>query len=228
MQTSRILTALAITTFLLLAFAPTATAHASQNSADGKVRVTWGLLSEPGYTHEKNRLDLILRDPATGAGLGGAESAGLHIELKYGDEEYDLGNVTVNRGAKGSSFAGVGNYTSQHYLYLTRAGIYTLHISGTFNGSEIDLEIPATHEYGPMSDIMFPDEIEIGGGASTDLSAIEARLAALEAKSVTQSQTPATLVPQTPTTTTSKDAPALGVLILAAAFVAVALVRRRA
>lgn len=218
-------TALALSTVLLLAFAPTAAAHASANSADGNVRVTWGLLEEPGFTNEKTRLDLIIRENATGAGIGGLTAENItELALHYGEEEYDLGNITVNRGVKSGAFAGPGNYTSQFYVYLTRPGIYTLHIQGTIAGSEVDLEIPATHEYEPMTEIMFPEKIEPGGAG--DLSALEARIAALEAKTQTMAQTPATLTPQD-TAPPTKDAPALGVLVVMAAAVAVALARRK-
>ena len=221
----RTLVALILTTFLALAFAPTAAAHASANSGDGKVRVTWGLLEEPGFTHEKNRLDLILRDPATGAGIGGVTPDMItELSLHYGEEEYDLGNVTVNRNVKSGAFAGAGNYTSANFVYLTRPGIYTLHIQGTINGSEIDLEIPAAHPYEAMSEIMFPEEIEIGGEAP-DLASIEARLAALEAKAQTQSTTPATVTTQTPSAT--NDAPAAGALLVMLGAVATALLLRR-
>lgn len=220
----RISTAFALLVLLLVAFAGSASAHASANSADGKVRVTWGLLEEPGFTHEKNRLDLIIRDAATSAGIAGVDTSGVKIELVYGEEKYDLGNVTVNRAVKGGSFAGPGNYTSAKFVYLTSPGIYTLHISGTINGSAVDLTIPATHEYEPMGEIMFPEEIEIGGAGDT--SDLEARIAALEAKTSTMSQTPAPVITQ-PTSPPSKDAPAAGILLATVALVAAALVLRR-
>lgn len=218
----RILAVAALATTLLLAAAGSASAHASANSADGKVRVTWGLAEEPGFTHDKNRLDLIIRDAGTREGIGGLTDADVtKLALRYGEEEYDLGDITANRGPKGSAFAGDGNYTSEHFVYLTRPGIYTLHIQGTIAGSEVDLIIPATHEYKPISEIMFPEEIELGGGDASDL---EARVAALEAKARTQANTPATLTPQT---TGGSDAPAAGVLIGTLAAVAAALALRR-
>lgn len=222
------LTALVLTILLALALTPSAAAHASATSADGKVKITWGLLEEPGFTHEKNRLDLIIRDNATNAGIGGIAPENItELSLRFSGEEYPLGNVTANRGVKSGAFAGAGNYTSAKYVYLTKPGIYTLHIKGTIAGSAVDLDIPATHEYEPMTEIMFPEEIEIGGGEGVDLSSIEARLAALEAKTATQSTQPATVITQ-PTSPPARDAPALGVLVVAAALVAVALARRRA
>lgn len=221
-----------ILAFLALALSPTAAAHASANSTDGKVRITWGLLEEPGFTNEKTRLDLIIRDATTMAGIGGILPANItELSLHYGEEEYSLGNITLNRGVKSGAFAGPGNYTSANFVYLTRPGIYTLHIKGTIEGSEVDLEIPAAHEYESMSEIMFPGEIEIGA-EPTDTSALEARiakletdLAALKAELATQSQTPATLTPQP--SPEQNDAPAAGILLVAVAAIGAALVLRR-
>lgn len=224
MRSRSILTLLLLTTTLLLACSGSAAAHASANSADGNVRVTWGLLEEPGFTHEKVRLDLIIRDAGTGAGIGGLTADNVtELTLRYGEEEYDLGNVTANRGVKSGAFAGGGNYTSANFVYLTRPGIYTLHIKGTIAGSAVELDIPATHEYEPMSEIMFPDEIEIGGDGDT--ADLEARIAALEAKAVTASTTPATLTPQT--TSGGSDAPAAGILLATIGAIVAALIVRR-
>lgn len=213
----------------LALLAPTASAHASQTTADGKYRITWGLLDEPAYTHQKNRLDLIVREVATGAGVPGIETSGLHLELKHGEEEYGFGNVTVYRGAKSSAFAGPGNYTGSKAIYLTKPGIYTLHVKGNINGSEVDVEIPAAHEYGEMRAIMFPEEVALG--SQTDTSALEARLAALEqevatlkAQARTQSETPATLTPQAPPA--QSPVPAAGVLAVLAVLGFAALRRR--
>lgn len=222
MRSRLILMLLLLTT--LLASAGSASAHASANSADGKVRITWGLLEEPGFTNEKTRLDLIIRDVATSAGIGGLTPENVtELSLRYGEEEYALGNITANRGVKSGAFAGGGNYTSANFVYLTRPGIYTLHIKGTISGSAVELDIPATHEYEPMTEIMFPDEIDIGGGGDT--SALEARIAALEAKAQTASTKPATLTPQT--TSGGSDAPAAGILLGTLAAVVAALILRR-
>lgn len=212
---------------LALVLAPTAAAHASKNTEDGKYRVTWGLLSEPGFTHEKNRLDLVIRENATGAGVGGLTAANVTIKLVYGEEAYDLGEITPNRNAKGSAFAGEGNYTSQHFVYLTRPGIYALHIAGDIHGSPVNLTIPAAHEYESMSEIMFPDETEIGAGEGGDLAAriaaLEAEVQALKAQQQTQSSTPATVTEQAP----QNGIPATGAIVAALAVVGAALVLRR-
>lgn len=225
MSTRRIATALAALTFLALALAPTAAAHASKTSDDGKVRVTWGFLDEPAYTGSKLRIDLIIRDAATGAGIGGLTGADItELSLRYGEEEYDLGDVTAYRSVKGSAFGGDGNYTGEHAVWLTHPGIYTLHIEGNIAGSAIDLDIPSAHEYPAHDEIAFPEAAD-ASGLEARVAALEQQVAALRAQQQTQAQTPATLTPQTPPTST--DAPAGGILLAAVGAVVAALLVRR-
>lgn len=211
-----------------LLFAPTAAAHASSSTTDGKYRITWGLLDEPAFAQQKNRLDLIIVDNETRAGIGGLEATGLHLELKRGEEEYDLGDLAVYRGAKSGAFAGPGNYTASKHVFLTQPGIYVLHVRGTINGSEVDLEIPAAHAYESLSEISFPDEEAFPDADTSELeaqvAALTARVAALEAKASTQSSTPATVTGQTPAG--SSDVP-FGAMLVALGLVAAALLLRR-
>jgi hypothetical protein len=229
MSMKRILLLATALAFLALAFAPAASAHASMNTADGEYRVTWGFLDEPAYTHQKNRLDLTIRDAATG--IGGLTAANLTVKLVYGEDEYDLGNISAYRGAKGGAFAGDGNYTSANHVWVTREGIYSLAVTGDIRGSPVDLTIPAAHEYHSMSHIAFPDDDAFPAGSDT--SALEARIAALEeqvsalrAQVQTQSETPATLTPQTPAASPDNGVPA-PLFVLALGAVAAALVLRR-
>lgn len=217
---------------LLLALAaPTAAAHASKTSADGKIRVTWGFHDEPAVTGQKLRLDLIIRDNATMTGIGGLNTTDItSLSLHLGDQAYDFGDLTAFRGAKTGGFAGDGNYTGQHAVWLTQPGVYALRIKGTIQGSEIDLEIPASHEYHAAHDIMFPKGAA-HGGMPGDASALEARIAALEAKVTaleaearTASETPATVTPQV---SPKGPIPAGGVALAALAAVAVAFALRR-
>lgn len=221
---------LATIALLCLAAAPTASAHASKNSADGKIRVTWGFLEEPAYTGQKLRVDLIIRDNATMAGIGGLNSTHItELSLHLGEEEYDLGNITAYRGAKTGAFAGDGNYTASNPVWLTKAGVYVLHIKGTIEGSEIDLEIPASHEYHAAEDIMFPGggahgEDDDAAGLEARIAALEAKVAALESEAKTASETPATVTAQA---SPKGPVPAAGVALVALAAVAVALALRR-
>lgn len=205
---------------------PSASAHASKTTDDGLVRVTWGMLDEPAYAGQKNRLDLIIVENATRAGIGGLTAENVTVTLLYGEEAYDLGAISAYRGAKGAS-AGAGNYTSANPVFLTRPGIYTLRVAGNVMGSTVDLEIPAAHEYEPMADIMFPDaEADPSEGLAAIQAKVDelaAKVAALEADAKTQSQTPS------PTREDKNDAPGFGLAAaLAGVAAAVVILRRRA
>lgn len=226
MSLKRLVLFAAALAFLVLAMAPLASAHAYKTTEDGRYRITWGLLDEPAFTHQKNRLDLLVRDDATGEGVGGLTSENLTVTLLYAGEAYDLGDISAYRGPKGAD-AGAGNYTAAHPVFLTQPGIYTLRVRGSIDGTPVDVEIPAAHEYEPMSEIMFPREVALGGA---DTSTFEARIAALEqevqalkAQAQTQSSTPAPVTAQPPTS----DTPSAGLLVAALGAVAAAIALRR-
>lgn len=227
---TKLLALAALTALALVAFAPSAAAHASANTADGKYRVTWGFLDEPAFAGQKNKLDLVIReivDPATnstGAGVGGISADNLTVELHIGEEHYDLGAVSAYRGAKGAN-AGPGNYTSANPVYITRPGIYTLHIEGEIHGTPVDMEIPAAHEYEPMSEIAFPDELDDASTLAARIAALEAEVAALKAQQQTQATQPATVTSQ-PTAGTI-PVPAAGAVLVALFVASVALALRR-
>ena len=200
-----------------LALAPTAAAHASKTTADGKVRVTWGWTGEPAVTMTKNGLDLIVRDDATGAGIGGLEGANLTMSLHHGEDELRVGTLATQFGK------GPGNYTASHAITPTKPGLYTLRISGAIAGTEVDLEIPATHEMAAIEETYFP-EMASGDAAALaqKVATLEQKVAALEAKATAQSTTPTDVTPQA-----GNDAPGFGLLAALAALGAVAALLRR-
>lgn len=214
-----ILGILAIAT-LLLAVSGTASAHKTAYSPDGKVKIVWGFVNEPAVSMTKNGLHLALSDNLTGAPITGAES--LHAELKYAgaDEEREL--------PLSAQFNVPGAYTS--VVTPSKPGLYTLHLKGTINGSEVDLEIPASHDVTAIEETYFP-EIEAAETGDTaelvaQIQALTARVSALEAKAQTQSNTPATLTPQP--TAGGNDTPlSAGIVLAALGAVALALAMRR-
>jgi len=107
-----------------LLLAPTAAAHKTTYSDDGKIKIVWGFRNEPATTWTKTDLDLILTDNVTGAPITGATETIQHAALEYGEEELDL-ELEAQHGQ-------VGRYTSQ-VVTLTRPGYYTLHLEGTIN-----------------------------------------------------------------------------------------------
>ena len=204
-----------------LALAPTAAAHASKTSGDGKVRVTWGWTGEPAVTMTKNGLDLIIRDNATGAGIGGLENADLEVSIHHGEDELHVETLATQFGK------GPGNYTASHAITPTKPGLYTLHVRGTIAGSQVDLEIPATHEMEAIEETYFP-EMASGDAAALaqKVATLEQKVAALEAKAQAQSTRPTDVTPQTGG---ANDAPGFGLLAaLAAAGLALVVLRRRA
>lgn len=210
-----------------LALAPTAAAHASQTTPDGKYRITWGWLNEPVHLGEKLRLDLIIRDNATGAGVGGLTPANItEVSLVYADSTYSFGNITAYRGPKTGAFGGDGNYTGAVPVLPTREGLYSLRIKGDIRGTPVNMTIPAAHELHGTEDIAFPDAASHAEDLEAKVATLEQKVAALEAKAQAQSTRPTEMTPQTGG---SNDAPGFGLLAaLAAVGVAFVLLRRRA
>lgn len=213
---------------LLIAVVPApASAHASKTTEDGKIRIVWGWLEEPAFSETKNRLDLSIRDGATGAGIAGLTSANItKLAISYGESQYSLGNLSAYSGAKSGTFAGPGNYTATNHVYLTRPGLYVLHIAGTVQNTTFDLEIPHNHEVEPREEIAFPAEEEEDGALEDRIAALEQKVASLEAEAKTQSETPATVTSQE---SPAAPTPGFGVLAaLGALGIALLVLRRRA
>lgn len=204
-----------------LILAPTAAAHKTTYSADGKVKIVWGFLNEPAVTMTKNGLDLVLSDNATGAPITNAQA--LHAELTYGGAHEELLMTLSNQ------FGKPGGYTA--LVTPSKPGLYTLHLKGDINGSEVDMEIAAAHDVRSIEETYFPElEHEDGEKDGTaallaQVEALESRIAALEAKAQTQSQTPAS-VTQQPTASAS-DVPGFGALLAALAVALAVALRRR-
>ena len=200
---------------LALALAPTAAAHKTAYTPDGKFKIVWGFLNEPAVTMDKTGLDLILTDNATGAPILGAHET-VEVRLKHGEEEIHLKDL-------GARFGSPGAYTQ--VITLTKPGLYTLVLQGTINGTEVDMSIPAAHEAAPISETYFPPfEAADATALAAKVSELETKVAALEARATTQSTTPAPTVTQPPG---GNDAPALGIVGALAALGVVLLLRRR-
>jgi hypothetical protein len=211
MHLRRALAIFAALAIVAIAAAPTASAHKTTYSADGKIKIVWGFLNEPAVTWTKTGLDLILSDNATGAPITGAADT-LEAHLIHGDDELHFENLRAQHGKAGS-------YTD--VVTLTKPGVYVLKLHGTINGSAIDMEIPSQHETHGIEETYFPEVDSM----DARLKALETEVATLKAQIKTQSETPATLTPQA--TAEGNDAPAAGVLLAALGAVAAALVLRR-
>jgi hypothetical protein len=219
MSLKRFATAALALGVLALVLAPTAAAHKTTFSSDGKIKIVWGFLNEPAVTYTKTGLDLALTDNATGAPITGAAET-LEAHLKWGEQEHEFEDLRAQVGKPGS-------YTD--VITLTQPGLYTLVLHGTINGTQVDLEIPGAHEIHGIDETFFPAPASnpFGGASGStaaleqEIAALKTRLAALEAKTSTQAATPATVTDQ------ANGVPAPGLLVVALGLVAAALVLRR-
>lgn len=218
----RKLFAFALVATLALAIVPTAAAHKTVYTTDGKIKIAWGFLNEPAVTWTKSGLDLVLADNATGAPITGAADT-IEVHLKYGDKELHLDDLAGRFGAPGA-------YTQA--VTLTKPGLYAINIHGTINGSVIDMDIAAAHEIADVEETFFPEaespfaEDEEGDDAALldEITALKARVAALEATAQTMATDPATVSGQPAATS---DVPGPGLLLAAIAAVGAALLLRR-
>lgn len=220
MLAKRFLPATALSLLLLaLVVAPTAEAHKTTYTPDGKVRIVWGFLSEPAITMTKTGLDLHLYHNATGAPIEGAEKT-LNASLVYGDQVHRFEKLAAQHGQK-------GRYTE--VVTLTRPGIYSLRLEGAINGTAVQMDVQAAHEIAGIEDTYFPALGAAAGDAdiSAKVAQLEAKIAALEAKAQTQSGTPATLTPQAPASN-AVPGPGLAATLALVAVAALLLIRRKA
>jgi hypothetical protein len=190
---------------LVLSVAGPAAAHATAYSPDGKWKFVFGFTNEPAVTMTKNGLDLQIIDNATGFKIPDLQTS-LKAEMHKGDVERELKDFA-------GQFNKSGYYTAA--ITPTEPGVYTLHLAGTINGSDVEIEIKTSHDVADIADTYFPAR------DAADYTELEARVAALEAKAKTQSETPTTT-----TKATSKGTPgfepallagAVGVVVLALA-----------
>ena len=218
------ISAIAATLLLALA-APSASAHASGYTTDGKLRLVFGWVNEPATTDVPNRVLLRVLDNVTGAGIAGIDQIeGLEVALHLGDEEKEL-EMAPLRGAA------IGNYSSEDLIAPSQPGIYELHVKGTINGSEVDVEIAANEELTDIEETRWPPVEPTGERVEKleqEVELLKAQIATLDAKLKTQAQTPATVTTQTPTAegNGSSPVPALGLLALLGVVGLVVLLRR--
>ncbi|GEM_PF-3169280 len=208
----------------ILLAAPLASAHASMYTSDGRFKVTFGFLNEPATTWTKTGLDLIITDNATGGPVDGADKT-LNATLVYNDQSHDF--------KLSPQFGTHGRYTD--VITMTRPGLYKLHVTGTINGSAVDLLIPAKEATPDINDTYFPDAIGTPLDVKAQMAAMQSEIDALKAQIKTQASTPATVISQTPDASTPASSspakpapgfePALAVGVLAV--VALVVLRRR-
>lgn len=217
----------ALATALIAAAAP-ATAHATTQSGDGKLRFVYGWVGEPATTDIPNRVLLRVLDNATNEGLL-VDFEEVDVSLHLGDQEMEVTMVPL-RGAA------VGNYTSEEVVAPSQSGIYELHVTGPIAGSDVDVEIAANEELTDLDEIRWPPVQSDGARIETlerELALLKAQVETLNAKLASQATSPATTTPQASPSSPDgpwSSIPGLGLLFVVgavAAVAAVAALRRR-
>lgn len=198
----------------LLLAAPLASAHATAYSSDGQFKVTWGFLNEPAVTWTKTGLDLIITDNSTGGPVDGAEKT-LNATLLYNDQSHPF--------SLSPQFGAHGRYTD--VITMTRPGVYKLHVTGSINGTAVDLTIPAKEETHDVNGTYFPDPVGTPLDVKQRIGDLQNQIDALREQLAAKSATPATVISSPPAKPTPgfEAVLALGVLAVVAA---VALRRR--
>jgi methionine-rich copper-binding protein CopC len=163
---------LALLTALVLALAaPAASAHTAVFSTDEKVRGSVGLLNEPVSTYAVTGLDLCFSQ----------DTAAPRKPVNVTDPEAFTVTLRSPSGKTRSAplevpFGRANCLTFETPLVLTEPGQYLLDFTGTINGTAFDLkDVKAGGEVIAREQITFPATV-----ASDE--ALEARIAALEAK----------------------------------------------
>ncbi|MFZ5656226.1 MAG: hypothetical protein ACOY37_04075 [Pseudomonadota bacterium] len=131
---------------VLLATSATALAHNSRVVADGRFRMSVGLVEEPIHTDERNGLDLAIRRAGEKETVPGLE-AGLNAEIVAPD------GTTRRPLPIRPRYQHPGRYTAD--IVLTRPGIYRVRVWGTLEGTAFD-ETFELNEARPLSELRFP------------------------------------------------------------------------
>jgi hypothetical protein len=161
-----------------LAALPPAAAHTSVFSEDGRVRAVVGQLNEPVSTYAVSGLDVCFQQNTTArAPVAGVNAGAVRAVLRSpgGEEmEQDLR----------AQFGRPGCFTFAEPYVLTQPGQYVVDLSGDVNGTAIHFtNVTAGGPVVDRASITFPDTGLPGDlDLQADIDALEARLAALEAR----------------------------------------------
>jgi hypothetical protein len=155
--------------FVLLSAAP-AFAHESRKLGDLEMEVGWG--TEPAFAGEVNSVQVILvHDGQPVVDLGDT----LDVEVAFGDTTMPLTLEPFFEEGEGTP----GDYRA--WLIPTSAGQYTLHLSGTIDGEDVDENFtsgPNTFDdvVNPQS-VEFPEQQPTSGELADRIDRVEPRLA---------------------------------------------------
>jgi hypothetical protein len=130
MRFKKLFTLLCISAFLFAAY-QSAAAHGHTEVGDYELVI--GFHNEPAYQGEPNGLDLFVTNMETGESVNGLEET-LRVEIIFGSSKKEL-EIEPQWNQDGA-------YTA--YVLPTEAGDYTWHISGTIEGTPVDVSMTSS------------------------------------------------------------------------------------
>jgi hypothetical protein len=140
----------ALTTFIVIAFAPAASAHAQRQ--DGPIHLEIGFGNEPAYAGQPNSAQIILTDNGKPVvDLGDA----LNLTVSFGGQETQ---VPIEPNFEVGGDGEPGDYRA--WFIPSQPGPYTFHITGTVHGTKVDEKLTSGSttfdEVKDPSEAMFP------------------------------------------------------------------------
>ena len=157
---TRIPAVLAVVLALVSFFVLTGLASAHGQTTVGDYTLEIGFHNEPPYVGQPNGLDLFVTNTKTGEKVNGLEGA-LKAEIIHGSSRRTL-DVTAQDGVDGA-------YTAD--IVPTATGDYTWHISGTIQGTPVDVSMTSSPTTFNSVDAMASNEFPVVYPSATELQA---------------------------------------------------------
>lgn len=177
MALSRLASLGLLTALAVALLAPMAAAHTAVYSADNRVRGSIGLLNEPVSTYAVTGLDVCFSEntAAPRAPIAIANPGDFTATLKSPSGKTHTATLEV-------PFGRANCLTFEHPMVLTEPGQYLVDLSGILNGTTIDVtDIKAGGEVIDRGEITFPEALASDAEMQQRITALEAKVASLEA-----------------------------------------------
>ncbi|MBW3582821.1 MAG: septum formation initiator family protein [Euryarchaeota archaeon] len=206
----------------IVGLTPSAIAHATAPTDDGRFFITVGNQNEPVTTWTKTGLDLIIRENESGE--RGAEVPDLHRTLSAtlispGGEEMRMDLKT--------QFREVGRYEFTEPYVLTEAGQYRLRLVGEIDVTTVDGIYDVSRPVPSWSEITFPAEAKTPTELEAENDALRQEIDDLEARLSTLESDQAALQEQVDAQETNEATALPSVLAVLGIAGLIAIARRR-
>lgn len=176
MAPPRLALALTLAALVAAVASPAATAHTAVYTVDNRVRGSVGLLNEPVSTYAVTGLDLCFTH----------NTAAPRTALASLDPDNFTATLKAPSGATHAAalevpFGKPNCLTFEDPLVLTEPGQYLVDLSGTLNGTTIDVkDVKAGGEVVAREEITFPAQVASDEALQGRIAALEAKVAAME------------------------------------------------